>query len=118
LMHQKKWKEAEAELVRAVSLKPDLGGAYGDLALVYSEEQNYPGALKALDYRAKYLSETPGTLFLRATSFDNLKDFKTASQFYKEFLAASGGRFPDEEWKAKHRLIAIDPETRNKAKNK
>ena len=118
LMHQKKWKDAEAELLKAVNLKPDFGSAYGDLALVFSEQQNYPAALKALDYRAKYLPETPGTLYLRATSFDNLKDFKTASQFYKEFLAASNGRFPEEEWKAKHRLIAIDPETRNKAKSK
>jgi len=118
LMHQKKWKEAETELIKAVSLQPDFGGAYGDLALVFSEEQNYPAALKALDHRAKYLPETPGTLYLRATQFDNLKDFKTASQFYKQFLAASNGRFPDEEWKAKHRLIAIDPETRSKAKSK
>jgi hypothetical protein len=26
---------------------------------------------------------------------------------YKQFLAVAGGRFPDEEWQAKHRLVTL-----------
>jgi hypothetical protein len=62
-----------------------------------------------LDARAKYLPEVPGTYFLRATAFDSLRDYKQASQNYHQFLVVAAGRFPDEEWKAKHRLIAIEP---------
>ncbi len=114
LLHQLKYPEAQDELLKAVNLKPDYVDAWFELAEAESGLKNYPAALRALDYRAKYQPENAGTLYLRATCLDSLKDFKTATQFYKKFLEASAGRFPDEEWKARHRLIAIDPESREK----
>jgi tetratricopeptide (TPR) repeat protein len=109
LMYEKKYAEAQQELLIAVKLKPDLADAYGNLAIVASSNKNYVLALQALDVRAKYLPEIPATYFLRATSFDNLKAIPQAVEYYQRFLAVAGGKFPDEEWQARHRLIAIDP---------
>ena len=103
---------ALGEFLAAAHLKPDFADAYGEAALAASEDKDFPLALKALDFRAKLVPETAGTMFLRATCFDHLRDYKEAAEYYKKFLAESNGRFPDEEWKARHRLIAIDPETR------
>ncbi len=109
LMQEKKYPEAQQELLMTVKLKPDLGEAYGNLAVVASENKDYQLAIRALDARAKMLPETSATYFLRATSYDNLKVTKQAVESYKQFLQADGGQQPDMEWKARHRLIALDP---------
>ncbi len=62
LMHEKKYPEAQQELLLAVKFKPDLADAYGNLAVVASENKNYELALKALDYRAKFLARVSGQL--------------------------------------------------------
>ncbi len=109
LIEQHKFPEAQDELLRAVNLKPDFGIAYGDLAFAASENKNYPLVLKALDVRARFLPEIPATLFLRATAYDHLGARKEAAASYHQFLAAANGQFPDQEWQARHRLIAIEP---------
>lgn len=109
LFEQKKFGEAQNEFVAALRLKPDLATAYGDLAFAANENSNYVLVIKALDARAKFLPELPMTFYLRATAYDHLHDAKNASANYHKFLDASAGKFPDEEWKAKHRLIAIEP---------
>ena len=109
LMAEHKYPEAQNELLNAIKLKPDAGVIYGDLAVVAAENKNYPLALKALDVRAKFLPENPGTYFLRATALDHLKQFKLAAQSYRQFLAVSGGKNPEQEWQAQHRLLAIEP---------
>jgi tetratricopeptide (TPR) repeat protein len=109
LLEQRKFADAQKEFLAAVKLKPDLGTAYGDLAFAASENQDYPLAVKALDVRVKYLPEIPITYFLRASAYDHLKDFKRASVNYRLFLNTASGKYPDQEWQAKHRLIAIEP---------
>lgn len=109
LLHTYDFLGAQQALMEAVKLKPDFGEAYGDLALAASENKQYELAIRALDARAKYLPETPGTYFLRATSYDNLKAFKQAAANYRQFLEVAQGKFPDQEWQARHRLNAIDP---------
>ncbi len=109
LLHARDFPAAQQALLETVKLKPDLGPAYGDLALTASENKQYELAIRALDARAKFLPETPGTYFLRATSYDNLKAFKQAAENYRQFLQAAQGKYPDQEWQARHRLIAIDP---------
>jgi Flp pilus assembly protein TadD len=109
LMYEKKYPEAQQELLIAVKLKPDLAEAYGNLAIVAAENKQYPLALQALDERAKYLPEIPATYFMRATTFDHLNAIPQAIENYKHFLAVDDGKFPDQEWQARHRLIAIDP---------
>ncbi len=114
LMVEKKNEESQRELLTAVKLKPDLGDAYSNLAVVAAANKDYYLALRALDVRAKYLPEIPATYFLRATSFDNLKDIPHAVEYYQQFLAVDDGKFPDQEWQARHRLIAIDPKNADK----
>lgn len=109
LIEQKKFIDAQKELLLVVSLKPDLGSAYGDLAFAASENKNYPLTIKALDTRAKYLPEEPVTYFLRASAYDHLKDYKRAAENFHLFLNTAHGKYPDQEWQAKHRLIAIEP---------
>lgn len=109
LLDQKKYTEAQDEFIAALKLRPDLGEAYGDLAFAANENKNYVLTLKALDARAKILPENPMTYFLRATAFDHLHDSKDAAANYHKFLDTAGGKFPDQEWQAKHRLIAIEP---------
>ena len=109
LLQQKRYGDAENELLKAVQLKPDSGDLYGDLAVAANENKHYPVVLQALEARAKYAPENPMTLFLRATAYDHLRDAKQASRYYHEFLNAAGGKFPEQEWQARHRLIAIEP---------
>lgn len=114
LMYAKKYPEAQQELLMAVKLKPDLADAYGSLAIVAAENKNYTLALQALDMRAKFLPETPAIYFLRATTFDHLKAIPQAVEYYQQFLKVDDGKFPDQEWQARHRLIAIDPKNADK----
>jgi tetratricopeptide (TPR) repeat protein len=109
LLPQKKVAEAQQEFLTAVKLKPDLGEAYGGLAFAAGENKNYLLVIRALDARAKLLPEVATTYFMRASAYDHLRDFKKASANYHLFLNAAHGKYPDEEWQAKHRLIAIEP---------
>ena len=118
LMQQKRYLEAQEELLTAVKLKPDVGEMYGNLAFVAAENKNYQLAIQVLDSRAKYLPEIPATYFLRATSYDNLKKTAPAVENYKQFLATDGGKMPNQEWQARHRLIAIDPGNASKYSEK
>jgi tetratricopeptide (TPR) repeat protein len=109
LLREKKFPEAEQEFLTAIKIKPDLGGAYGDLAFAANENKNYPLAIKALDARAKLLPEMPITYFLRASAYDHLRQVKQATANYHLFLQSANGKYPDQEWQAKHRLIALEP---------
>ncbi len=112
LLPQRRYAEAESEFIACVRLQPERGEAYGQMALAASGNKDYELAIKALDARGKLLPEIPGTYFLRATCYDHLRQFAQAVTNYRAFLAASNGQFPDEEWKARHRLIAIEPDAR------
>ena len=109
LLNQKRYAEAQQEFLLAVKLKPDFGAAYGDLAVAASENKNYDLAIKAADARAKFLPEIPVSYFLRASAYDHLHDYKLAAQNYHKFLEVANGEYPDQEWQARHRLIAIEP---------
>ncbi len=118
LMHVRKYPESQQELMLAVQLKPDLADAYGNLAVVAAENKNYELTLKALDYRAKFVPEGPASYFLRATTLDNLKAVPRAVEYYQRFLAEDAGKLPDQEWQARHRLMALDPKHADKYQSK
>jgi len=108
LLREKKFAAAQQEFVTAVKLKPDLSAAYGDLAFAASENKDYVLTLKALDARLKFLPEIPITYFLRASAYDHLRDVKKAVANYHLFLQTANGKYPDQEWQAKHRLITLE----------
>jgi tetratricopeptide (TPR) repeat protein len=109
LLPQKKFTEAQQEFLAAVKLKPDFGEAYGGLAFAAGENKNYALVIGALDARAKFLPEVAITYFMRASAYDHLRDVKKAAANYHLFLNTAKGKYPDQEWQAKHRLIALEP---------
>jgi tetratricopeptide (TPR) repeat protein len=110
LLHQHKYPAAQAELLKALQLKPDLADAYFDLAYAAQQNKDHALVIRVLDARARLQPETPATYFLRATAYDSLRMYKPAAENYKLFLAAAAGKFPDQEFQARHRLKAIQPD--------
>ena len=107
LIRQQRDQEAVPVLQKAVSLKPDDGNAWSSLAFAASKNHQPELVIEALSARSKYMEETAATYFLWATAYDNLHHTKEAADYYHKFLAAADGRFPDQEWQAKHRLVTL-----------
>ena len=114
LIHLKRFAEAEQVLSRAVAepsrfpTPSDLGNAAGDLAFAASESGDAEVALRALQLRATVLPVSAPVLFLTAISHDKLHHTKQAEEAYRQFLLASKGSYPDQEFEARHRLIALE----------
>jgi tetratricopeptide (TPR) repeat protein len=109
LLRQKQFPAAQQEFADTLKINPRLGEAYGDLAFAAGENKNYTLVIRALDARAKLLPEIPITYFMRGSAYDHLRDLKNAAANYRLFLNSANGKYPDQEWQAKHRLIAIEP---------
>jgi predicted Zn-dependent protease len=110
LLRQKKFAEAQQELLAAVRLKRDWPDVYVDLAFAASENKDYELTVRALNGRALLSAEMPVVcFFLRASAYDHLGDYKQAAADYHLFLEAANGKYPDQEWQARHRLITIEP---------
>lgn len=113
LLRQKKFPEAEQEFLVALRLKRDWPEIYVDLAFAASENQHYDLTVRALNGRALLNSEMPAVcFFLRASAYDHLHENKLAAVDYHHFLEVANGKYPDQEWQATHRLIAIEPKKR------
>ena len=113
LLRQKKFPEAQQELLAAVRMKRDAPDVYVDLAFAASENKNYELTIRALNGREMLNAEMPAVcFFLRASAYDHLGDYKQASLDYHHFLDTANGKYPDQEWQARHRLIAIEPKKR------
>jgi Flp pilus assembly protein TadD len=113
LLLQKKFPEAEQEFLAAVRLKRDWPDVYVDLAWAASENKNYELTVRALNGRVLLNAEMPAIcFFLRASAYDHLRDYKQAAVDYHHFLGVANGKYPDQEWQATHRLIAIEPKKR------
>ncbi len=107
LLQQHRYPEAIAALQAALKVSPENADGWMSLAIAAAQAQQYQTALDALSMRAKYAEENAGSNFLRATAYDNLHRKKEAVEYYEKFLAVSAGKFPDQEWEAQHRLIAL-----------
>jgi len=107
LLKQHRYSEAIAALQAAIKVSPDNADDWMSLAIAAAQTHQYQIVLDALSTRAKFAGENAGSNFLRATAYDNLHQRKQAVEYYEKFLAASAGKFPDQEWEAQHRLIAL-----------
>ena len=56
------------------------------------------------------MTESPNHWYLRAIMLDKTQQYQPALQYYEKFLAAAGGKFPDEEFKARQRVRIIKRE--------
>lgn len=106
---------AEATLAKAVALREEFhddaawGEAEAHLAFAASKNADPKRTLQALAARATVLPNSPASLFLEATAHDTLHQTKEAEQAYRAFLAVADGKFPDQEFQARHRLVALQP---------
>ncbi len=107
LIRRQRYAEALAAFHQAVAAAPNDADAWSGIAFAASELHQYQAELDALAMRAKFAPENPASLFLWATAYDNLHQTKPAADYYQRFLAAAQGKFPDQEWQAKHRLAAL-----------
>jgi tetratricopeptide (TPR) repeat protein len=107
LIRQQHYDDALASFRKAASAKPDDVDAWSGIAFADSELHQYADELQALSMRSKFAPDNPTCLFLRATAYDNLHQTQAAADYYHRFLAAAQGKFPDQEWQARHRLIAL-----------
>ncbi len=113
LLLQKKFPQAQQEFLAAVRLKRDWPDVYVDLAFAANENKNYELTVRALNGRTMLNAEMPPLcFFLRASAYDHLRDYKHAAVDYHHFLDVANGKYPDQEWQATHRLIAIEPKKR------
>ena len=107
--------EAQATLAKAVSMRAAFhddaawGEAAGHLAFAASKNNDPTTCLQALAERATVLPNSPTSLFLEATAHDTLHQRKEAAKAYRAFLAVADGKFPDQEFQARHRLVALEP---------
>jgi tetratricopeptide (TPR) repeat protein len=116
LVEQQKFAEAQSLLAKAVAMRSnfpsdaDWGEAEGHLAFAASRNHDPQLTLQALAQRATVLPNSPASLFLEATAHDALHQNKDAERAYRAFLELAGGKYPDQEWQARHRLIALERE--------
>lgn len=110
LRDQRRFAEAAGEFLRYVQARPDSAEGWSELAAMLVSLEQYGQALSALDRVRALNAETAGHHYLRAIVLDKLKDYKGAIASYEAFLAASQGKFPDEEFKARQRLRILRKE--------
>jgi predicted Zn-dependent protease len=108
LTRQQKFAEAFAAFDKATRLDPANADGWSGLAFAASRTNQPSITLHALTMRSKYLPEVPSTYFLWATAYDTLHDKAAAATYYHHFLDSSAGKFPNQEWQARQRLILLE----------
>lgn len=108
LIRQLKYAEAFAAFDKATRLDPADGDGWGGLAFAASKTGQPSITLHALTLRSKYLPESPSTYFLWATAYDTLHDKTAAIAYYHHFLDSAAGKYPNQEWQARQRLLLLN----------
>jgi hypothetical protein len=91
-------------------LKPDSVEAWNEAAASFVLAGLYPQGIAALDMIRKLNAETAGDLYFRAVALDHLHEVKPALASYQQFLQASGGKYPDQEFIARQRSRILEKE--------
>ncbi len=107
LTRQLKYAEAFAAFDKATRLDPASADGWSGLAFAASKTAQPSITLHALTMRSKYLPEVPSTYFLWATTYDTLHDKAAAATYYQHFLDSAAGKYPNQEWQARQRLILL-----------
>ena len=106
----KNYPAAATEFEHVVGAKADSVEAWNELAGVLTLAEDYPRALVALDRLKALGAETPGHLYIRAIILDKAKQLRPALESYQKFLSTSGGKSPEEEFKARQRVRILERE--------
>jgi len=108
LIRQLHYSEALAAFDKATRLDSADADAWSGIAFAASKLHQPSLTVHALTMRSQFLPEIPATYFLWATSYDTLNDKVAAITYYHHFLESSGGKFPDQEWQARQRLLILE----------
>jgi predicted Zn-dependent protease len=108
LTRQQKFAEAFGAFSRATEVDAGNPDGWSGLAFAASKTGKPEVALHALTMRSKYLPDIPSTSFLWATSYDTLHDKAAAITYYHQFLEAAAGKYPNQEWQARQRLLLLE----------
>lgn len=108
LIRLQKYPEAYLTFTHATEIAPADSDGWSGLAFAASRTGHPSVTLHALTMRSKSLPENASTYFLWATSYDTLHDRKAAITYYHQFLEAAAGKFPDQEWQARQRLLLLE----------
>ncbi len=108
LIRQLKYPEAFSAFSKATELDGANPDGWSGLAFAASKTGHPEIALHALTMRSKYLPDIPSTYFLWATSYDTLHDKAAAITYYHHFLEAAAGKYPNQEWQARQRLLVLE----------
>jgi predicted Zn-dependent protease len=108
LIRQLKYAEAFAAFDKATRLDEANADGWSGLAFAASKTGQPSITLHALTMRSKFLPEVPSTYFLWATAYDTLHDKAQAVAYYHHFLDSSAGKFPNQEWQARQRLLVLE----------
>jgi len=108
LIRQLRYAEAFSVFDKATQLEPTNADGWSGLAFAASRTNQPAITLHALTMRSKFLPEVPSTYFLWATAYDTLHQKAAAASYYHRFLDSSAGKFPDQEWQARQRIILLE----------
>jgi tetratricopeptide (TPR) repeat protein len=108
LRDERQFIPAANQFAVAAKQKPEAKEVWNELAGVLTLAEQYSQALAALDHVHVLGQEIPGDFYLRAIILDKLHQFRPALDAYQNFLASSGGKNPDEEFKARQRARIIE----------
>lgn len=106
-LQTKQYAKAVPPLARTLQLEPKRVEIYNDLASALFLSDNLAGAIEALDRRAALAPETPGTLYLRAVSYDRMDQCLAAIEFYEKFLALNRDTASDQYFHAAARVRGL-----------
>jgi predicted Zn-dependent protease len=108
LIRQLKYPDAFTAFEKATHLDPANADGWSGLAFAASKTKQPAIAIHSLTMRSKFLPDVPSTYFLWAISYDALHQNTQAAAYYHHFLDAAAGKFPDQEWQARQRLILLE----------
>ena len=108
LRDQRKFNDAAAQFQMVAARQPDSVPAWTELAAVQLVAEKFPQALAAFDRVRALGAETTPDFFFRALAHDHLHQAKDALANYNKFLAAAKGAFPDQEFQARQRVLALE----------
>jgi tetratricopeptide (TPR) repeat protein len=99
---------AASQFTAAANLKPDSVEAWNEAVNAFVIANMFPQALAALDKIHSLNADKPGDYYYRAIVLDKLHQIKPALASYRQFLATSQGKFPDQEFIARQRSKILE----------
>lgn len=114
LRDQRKFADAVNQFIAAAKIKPDSVDAWSELAAALMIAEQYQQGLVALDRVRALGGESVGHFYQRALALDHLQQRPEAIESYNKFLAASQGKFPDQEFQARQRIRNLENELKKR----